>query len=223
MPGSLFLEYKSAVAAAKSLQSCPTLCDPIDGSPPGSATPGVLQARTLERVAISFSSTWKWKVKVKSLSHVWLLATPWTVAYQTPPSMGFSRQEYWGGLPLPSPEYKSKVVYKSWRDSNIDFSTWKANQEESRKTKMYGSFHSWSESSWGLFWCLIVLGTNFTKKKKKNRYVSKCFYGQIHELQEVEKHVLRIAKQSRGSSCCISPSEGTFIPCCLRGMKSSGR
>ena len=92
-----------AIAAAKSLQSCPTLCDPIDGSPPGSPIPGILQARTLEWVAISFSSTWKWKVKVKSLSHVRLCATPWTVAHQAPPSMGFSRQEYWSGMPLPSP------------------------------------------------------------------------------------------------------------------------
>ena len=75
----------------------------MDGSPPGSPVPGILQARTLERVAISFSNAWKWKVKVKSLSHVWLLATPWTAAYQAPPSMGFSRQEYWSGLPLPSP------------------------------------------------------------------------------------------------------------------------
>ena len=90
-------------ATAKSLQSCPTLCDPIDGSPPGSSVPGILQARTLEWVVISFSSAWKWKVKVKSLSRVWLLATPWTAAYQAPPSMGFSRQEYWGGVPLPSP------------------------------------------------------------------------------------------------------------------------
>ena len=80
-------------AAAKLLQSCPTLCDPIDGSPPGSPAPGILQARTLEWVAISFSSTWKRKVKVKSLSRVRLLATPWTAAYQAPPSMGFSRQE----------------------------------------------------------------------------------------------------------------------------------
>ena len=80
-------------AAAKSLQSCPTLCDPIDGSPPGSAIPGILQARTLEWVAIS-SSAWKWKVKVKSLSRVQLFATPWTEAYQAPLSMGFSRQEY---------------------------------------------------------------------------------------------------------------------------------
>ena len=87
---------------AKSLQSCPTLCDPIDSSPPGSAVPGILQARTLEWVAISFSNAWKWKVKVKSLSRVRLLATPWIAAHQAPPSMGFSRQEYWSGVPLPS-------------------------------------------------------------------------------------------------------------------------
>ena len=90
-------------AAAKSLQSCPTLCDPIDGSPPGFPVPGILQARTLEWVAISFSNAWKWKVKVKSLSRVQLLGTPWTAAYQAPPSVGFSRQEYWSGVPLPSP------------------------------------------------------------------------------------------------------------------------
>ena len=90
---------------AKSLQSCPTLCDPRDGSPPGSPVPGTLQARTLEWVAISFSNAWKWKVKGKSLSHVRLLVTPWTAAYQVPPSMGFSRQEYWSGMPLPSPTF----------------------------------------------------------------------------------------------------------------------
>ena len=89
-----------AAAAAASLQSCPTLCDPIDGSPPGSPIPGILQARTLEWVAISFSRAWKGKVEVKLLSHVRLLATPWTAAYQAPPSMGFSRQEYWSGVPL---------------------------------------------------------------------------------------------------------------------------
>ena len=93
----------SAAATAKSIHSCPTLCDPIDGSPSGSTVPGILQARILEWVAISVSNEWKWKVKVKSLSHVRLLATPWTAAYQAPPSMGFSRQEYWSGLPLPSP------------------------------------------------------------------------------------------------------------------------
>ena len=92
-----------AAAAAKSLQSCPTLCDPIDGSPPGFPVPGMLQARTLEWVAISFSNAWKWRVKVKSLSHVQLPATPWAAAYQAPLSMGFSRQEYWSGVPLPSP------------------------------------------------------------------------------------------------------------------------
>ena len=88
--------------AAKSLHSCPTLCDPIDGSPPGSPIPGILQERTLEWVAISFSNAWKWKVKANSLSHVWLLATPWNAAYQAPPFMGFSRQEYWSEVPLPS-------------------------------------------------------------------------------------------------------------------------
>ena len=84
---------------AKSFQSCPTLCDPIDGSPPGSPVSGILQARTLEWVAISFSNAWKWKVKVKLLSRIWLLATPWTAGYQAPPSMGFSRQVYWSGVP----------------------------------------------------------------------------------------------------------------------------
>ena len=90
-------------AAAKSLQSCPILCDPIDSSPLGSPVPGILQARTLEWVAISFSNAWKWKVKVKLLSRVRPSATPWTAAFQAPPSMGFSRQEYWSGMPLPSP------------------------------------------------------------------------------------------------------------------------
>ena len=91
-----------AAAAAKSLQSCLTLCDPRDGSPPGSLVPGILQARTLEWVAISFSNAWKWKVKVKSFSRIRLFTTPWTAAYQAPPPMGFSRQEYRSGVPLPS-------------------------------------------------------------------------------------------------------------------------
>ena len=150
----LFVFFCSATA--KSLQSCPTLCDPKDSSPPGSPVPGILQARTLEWVAISFSSAWsekwkwsrsvvsdsvwphrrqptrlphpwdspgkntevgshfhfqcmKWKVKVKSLSHARLFATPWTAAHQVPPSMGFSRQEHWSGVPLPSP-----ICYLGW-------------------------------------------------------------------------------------------------------------
>ena len=94
-------KWYSRAAAAKSLQSCPTLCDPIDSSPPGFPVPGILQARTLEWVATVFSNAGKWKVKVKSLSHVQLSATPWTAAHQVPPSMGFSRQEYWSGVPLP--------------------------------------------------------------------------------------------------------------------------
>ena len=89
----------AAAAAAKSLQSCPTLCDPHRRQP---TVPGILQARTLEWVIISFSNAWKWKVKVKSLSCVRLFATPWTAPYQSPLSMAFSRQEYWSRLPLPS-------------------------------------------------------------------------------------------------------------------------
>ena len=113
----------TAAAAPKSLQSCPTLCDPIDGSPPGSAVPGILQARTLEWVAISFSNPWKWKGIVKSLRPVRLLTTPWTAAHQTPPSMGCSKQERWSGLPLPSPKPRSHNYwtcapehgsYRSW-------------------------------------------------------------------------------------------------------------
>ena len=88
------------------------LCDTIDCSPPGFAIPGILQARTLEWVAISFSNAWKWKVKVKVLSHVLLFATPWTMAYQAPPSMGFSRQEYWSGVSLPSPNDKPRQYIK---------------------------------------------------------------------------------------------------------------
>ena len=98
-------DHIGPAAAAKLLQSCPTLCNPIDGSPPGSLIAGFLQARTLEWVAISFSNAWKWKVKVKSLSCVWLFETPWTAAYQALPPMGFSRQEYWSGVPLASPTY----------------------------------------------------------------------------------------------------------------------
>ena len=103
-------KVQHAAAATKSLQPCQTLCDPIDGSPPSSSVPGILQARTLEWVAISFSSAWKWKVKVKSFNRVWLLATPWTAAYQAPPSMGFSRQEYWSGVPLPSPKVQHRIM-----------------------------------------------------------------------------------------------------------------
>ena len=108
-------------AAAKSLQSCPTLCDPTDGSPPGSAIPGILQERTMEWVAISFSNAWKWKVKVKSFSHVRLLATPWTAAYQGPPLAGFSRREYWSGVPFPSLMHESEK--RKWSCSVVSDSS----------------------------------------------------------------------------------------------------
>ena len=101
---SLNSSVHAAAAAAKSLQSCLTLSDPIDGLPPGSPIPGILQTRTLEWVVISFSNAWNWKVKVKPLSRVWFLVTSWTIAHQAPLSMGFSRQEYWSGVPLPSPQ-----------------------------------------------------------------------------------------------------------------------
>ena len=132
---------KHAAAAAKLLQSCPTLCDPIDGSPPGSSIPGILQARTLEWVAISFSNAWTWKMKVKSLSRVRLLAAPWTAVYQAPPSMGFARQAYWRGLPLPSPcccpgshresdmteQLNNSSIYNLFhggRNLNLNYSLW---------------------------------------------------------------------------------------------------
>ena len=106
----IYEKTQHIAAAAESLQSCPTLCDPIDSSPPGSSAPGILQARTLEWVAISFSNAWEWKVKGKSLSRAWLLATPWTAAYQAPPSMWFSRHEDWSGVPLPSPQHIASAL-----------------------------------------------------------------------------------------------------------------
>ena len=114
-----FLKKYMGSAAAKSRQSCPTLCSRIDGFPPGSPVPGILQARTLEWVAISFSNAWKWKVKVKLLSRVRLFSIPWTAAYQAPPPTGFPRQEYWSGVPLPSPKWDSNFVLKYRNDKYI--------------------------------------------------------------------------------------------------------
>ena len=103
-------------AAAKSLQSCRTLCNPIAGSPPGSPVPGTIQARTLEWVAISFSNAQNWNMKVKSLNRVRLFSTPWSAAHRAPPSMGFSGQEYWHGLTLPSPPlFPILILLKQWR------------------------------------------------------------------------------------------------------------
>ena len=141
---------RSPAAAAKSLQSCPTLCDPIDSSPPGSPVPGILQARTLEWVAISFSNAWKWKVKAKSLSHVWLLGTPWTVAYQAPPSMGFSRQEYWSGVPLPSPKIWCRQRNKTLKKYIGISSNWEIKESHQvwadTQEKEWTSQHPWGRT-----------------------------------------------------------------------------
>ena len=124
---SMFIVYipylRHAAAAAKSLQSCPTLCDPMDCSLPGFSVHGILQARTPKWVAISFSNAWKWIVKVKLLSRVWLLATPWTAAYQFPPSIGFSGQEYWSGVPLPSSTYVIQPAISLRRSSSSYWTT----------------------------------------------------------------------------------------------------
>ena len=110
---------------AQSLSRVRDSCSAMDCSPSGSSGHGILQARTLEWVAISFSNAWKWKVKVKSLSHARVLATPWTAAYQAPPSLGFSSQEYWSGVPLPSPHSlpswsKTQLPTASWQLCNFE-------------------------------------------------------------------------------------------------------
>ena len=142
-------------AAAKLLQSCLTLCDPIDGSPPGSPIPGILQARTLEWFAISFSNAWNWKVKLKSLSRVRLFTTPWTAAYQAPPSMGFSRQEYWSGVPLPSPMAALQNVYPLGgaghvvkltvtRTSFLPGQSWSREKQGRRCTEILSGLRMWN-------------------------------------------------------------------------------
>ena len=151
----------AAAAAAKSLQSCPTLCDPMDRSLPGLSIHGILQARTLEWVAISFSNAWRWKVKVKLLSRVRHFTTPWTVAYQAPPSMGFSRQEYWSGLPFPSPTMGYYSVIKkneimticSHMDATRDYHT-KWNKSEREKTNTLYHLHVESKiwNKWTYLW-----------------------------------------------------------------------
>ena len=126
------------------------LCDPIDGSPTGSSVPGILQARTLAWVAISFSNAWKWKVKVKSLSHVRLCATPWTAAYQALPSMGFSRQEYWSGVPLVAHKVSSSASSRAhfvWMVTQNDRMCTNMSPFNAKliavKSKSYSCFHSY--------------------------------------------------------------------------------
>ena len=147
----------AAAAAAKSLQSCPTLWDPIDGSPPGSPVLGICQARTLEWVAISFSNVWKWKVKVKLLSRVRLLAIPWTAAYQAPPSMGLSRQDYWSGMPL--------LLHDQPRQHITKQRHYFANKGTSSQSYGFSSSHGWMwelnyQESWAVknwcFWSVVL-------------------------------------------------------------------
>ena len=160
----------AAAAAAKSLQSCPTLCDPIDGSPAGSTVPGILQARTLEWVAISFSNAWKWKAKVKSLNRVRLFVTPWTAAHQAPLSMGFSRQEYWSGVPLPSPRWQ---LYKC---INIVDINWVVNSSAGKIQMDFfysGSRHVNLEVSAITKYMSILWSSNFTPSciPERNKYM----------------------------------------------------
>ena len=129
-------------AAAKSPQLCPTLCDPRDGSPPGSPVPGILQTRTLEWVAISFSNAWKWKVKVKSLSCVRLFATPWTAAYRPPLSMGFSRQECWSGVVIKLGTVKCKC------HSDLQRCSYQVHIRDVHPTRWHETKYPFNKSIW---------------------------------------------------------------------------
>ena len=156
--------FVTAAAAAKSLQSCPTLCDPIDGSPPGSSVPGILQARTLEWAAISFSSAWKWEVKVKWLSHARLCATPQTAAHQAPPSLGFSRQEHWRGLPFPLDSIKCRECVNCEDKSSSKMTSIKTNshlfpylRSRGRDTQQNG-LPEWI--------CLVVINLGVSKTER---------------------------------------------------------
>ena len=152
----------AAAAAAKSLQSCPTLCDHIDGSPPGSPVPGIPQARTLEWVAISFSNAWKRKVKVKSLSHVRPSATPWTAALQAPPSTGSSRQEHWSGVPLTTCNLLfSELMY------------WQSEVPKEIRHLMSEKEKALAYESWREFYTLTVRCMNSVEENKNK--ISPCF------------------------------------------------
>ena len=119
--------------------SCSVVSDSVQPhrrQPTGLPIPGILQARTLEWVAISFSNAWKWKMKVQSLSCVRPLANPWTAAHQAPPSMGFSRQEYWTGVPLSSP--KRTVCLSNFNFHNLAKKDRVQNQENKSSRSGYG-------------------------------------------------------------------------------------
>ena len=179
--------YKCAAAAAKSLQSCPTLCDPIDGSQRGSPVPGILQARTLEWVAISFSNAWKRKVKVKSLSRVRLFATPWTAAHQVPPSVGFSRQKYWSGVPLPSPPPASRNSKRQGADSPLG---------GSRRNILH-------------FW----VGTTVNTPKLNSQIGHPCTLIRFRVYMEAVQMLITSQTQSRGSCKLLKLVQGSCCCC----------
>ena len=168
------------VYATKSLQLCPTLCNSIDGSPPGSPVPGILQARTLEWVAISFSNAWKLKVKVKSLSRVRLFPTPWTAAYQAPPSMGFPRQEYWSGVPLPSPLWRPTRPFRTNTPKKCPFH-YRGLECKSRKSR-----NTWSNRQiwpWNTEW----------SRAKANRILPReCIGHSKHPIPTTEEKTLHM-------------------------------
>ena len=116
----------------------------------------MLQARTLEWVAISFSNAWEWKVKVKSFSHVRLLVTPWTAAHQAPPSMGLARQEYWSGVPLASPSWMLVWSISEWFRRNTNRSTWQDRLSSSPSTKLLLQV---SDSSPGTYVIVLLVFT----------------------------------------------------------------
>ena len=168
----------AAATAAKSLQLCPTLCDPTDGSPPGSPVPRILQARTLEWVAISFSNAWKWKVKVKSLSCIRLFATPWTEAYQAPPSMGFSGQEYWRGVPLPSPSEAWWATIYRVAKSQIQLS-------------------NWAHSQWKPIWGFMSKKVSTAEKDRSWKNIFKSHIQQTTDLWTIHKYTQQPGKSHK--------------------------
>ena len=179
------LNLAAAATAAKSLQSCPTLCDPIDSSPPGSAIPGILQARTLEWVAISFSNTWKWKVKVKSLSRVRFLVTPWTVAYQAPLSMGFSRQEY-----------LAKKI-QNWRDDQsperyncvavVCRQIFEVGGSQTKPLRVIVPTEFAQERDFNILWCPLYAWHFCMKFNSQKNPWSRCHAHNISRLRQVKK------------------------------------
>ena len=197
------------IAAARSLPSCPTLCDPIDSSPTGSTVPGILQTRTLEWISISFSA-WKWKVKVKSLSRVQLLATPWTAAYQAPPSMGFFRQEYGSGLPMPS--LSVCIIYplfwflassvRCWNYSSLTSFLYVSNQDVNLWISMIDYFERLARKPLSLkiylpvvedlwyflfpIWHILILSAVTQTQKSWNVFsLASCFYNLVKVLDFV--------------------------------------